>query len=112
VFTFAYFDQDELEQEIERLKEKVERQKKTSKGSIETPHHRDRALSLTSATSEVEQSVCEICERPGHDIFTCDLLKEDTRTASTTQSAADIFCEDCEGHGHTAENCPYSLDVF
>ncbi|KAJ7594052.1 hypothetical protein C8J56DRAFT_925889 [Mycena floridula] len=109
------YREDELEQEIERLKDKVSRHKKSSKSSIEAPgssHGRDRALSNTSETSE---AVCEICERPGHDIFTCDLLQDDASTSSRTTSqraSTDLFCEECEGHGHAAADCPHSLDVF
>lgn len=29
-----------------------------------------------------EGPLCEICERPGHDIFSCDLLREDYGTGS------------------------------
>lgn len=60
--------------------------------------------------------VCEICERPGHDIFTCDLLKDEGPVSSTRLSFAsavdEVICEDCEERGHTAANCPNSLDVF
>ena len=62
------------------------------------------------------EEVCEICERPGHDIFTCDLLKEGAAPPSTTSShfhdMEELICEDCEERGHTAANCPHSLDVF
>ncbi|KAG2351781.1 hypothetical protein BDR07DRAFT_1210480, partial [Suillus spraguei] len=65
------------------------------------------------------EDVCEICERPGHDIFTCDLLRDDM-PPSRDQNAvkkmngdsSDLFCVDCEGYGHLAADCPHSLDVF
>ena len=63
---------------------------------------------LKKATTEV----CEICERPGHDIFNCSLLKEDVRVPSGIQSGKEPFCEDCESPGHTTTDCPHSLDVF
>jgi hypothetical protein len=65
-------------------------------------------------------TICEICEMPGHDIFTCSLL-EDPKGSSNGLSVAHqplngdsniMFCEDCDSHGHTASDCPHSLDVF
>lgn len=61
--------------------------------------------------------MCEICERPGHDIFTCDLLKDDGSSARPKPAGAgartsELYCEDCEGTGHVAADCPHSLDVF
>lgn len=103
--------QDELEQEIERLKDKLSRQKKSSKNSMES------VASTLSATSAHDQNVdvCEICERPGHDIFNCDLLKgEEVKSAASSEHkvSLDLFCEECESHGHLAADCPDSLDVF
>ncbi|KAK1235248.1 hypothetical protein PQX77_001529 [Marasmius sp. AFHP31] len=138
------YREDELDQEIERLKEKnakLERKiSKTSTGpetvvaqaeehvrsaslASSTPSH----ISTPSVSSVTSIDVCEICEKPGHDIFTCDLLKEDGPLSATSMTSAahkaingdreeeeelDVWCEDCEGHGHTAENCPNSEDVF
>lgn len=65
--------------------------------------------------SASHEDVCEICERPGHDIFTCDLLKEDAPAPlarAKPSSGSELYCVDCEGHGHVASDCPYSLDVF
>ncbi|KAG6868926.1 hypothetical protein C0993_007700 [Termitomyces sp. T159_Od127] len=84
------YREDELEQEVERLRQQVARQdKKLTKGSVEVAK---------------EEGVCEICERPGHDIFGCDVLNKGAE--------AELFCEDCESHGHRASDCPHSLDVF
>ncbi|KAJ6557190.1 hypothetical protein B0H10DRAFT_2121012 [Mycena sp. CBHHK59/15] len=103
------YREDELEQELERTKEKLLRQRKSSKGSSEVESSRRRAGSVASATSSSGELVCEICEQPGHDIFSCALLKEGgTSPTSTTE----VFCEDCESHGHVAADCPHSLDVF
>lgn len=99
-----------MEQEIERLKDKLARQKKSSKGSIETIE-RNRTSSDVTSHSDSGQPVCEICERPGHDIFSCDLLKEES-PSGVSQSPSDLFCEECEEHGHLAAECPHSLDVF
>ncbi|KAI0691775.1 hypothetical protein BC835DRAFT_1417033 [Cytidiella melzeri] len=146
------YREDELESEIERLKERLARsQKKSSKTGLPE----DSRLSVSSTTTPASQTsspssyafpsqpfppqpfptranrfsepksavsgeeVCEICERPGHDIFTCDLLKDDRplSTASlaglkSTNDSNDLFCDDCEERGHIAANCPHSLDVF
>lgn len=76
---------------------------------------------MSGTTSHSGEDVCEICERPGHDIFSCDLLKDDQPLSGGSVSdrdflkksaTDDLFCEDCEEHGHTAANCPHSLDVF
>ncbi|KAF8894885.1 hypothetical protein CPB84DRAFT_1837197 [Gymnopilus junonius] len=94
--------QDELEQEIERLKDKLSRQKKTSKPGNENVDSRHRT------DLEKSEEVCEICERPGHDIFNCSLLKDDTVRAGKDL----VVCEDCESPGHVAADCPHSSDVF
>lgn len=124
--TFADTDvdqQDELETEIERLKDKLSRaQKKVSKGSTEASRPStsiSQSSSRTgifseSVTSTANEEVCELCDRPGHDAFNCDMLKEGaySRSSSRSNGTIDLYCEDCEGHGHTAANCPHSLDVF
>ena len=74
-----------------------------------------------SVSRSGDEDVCEICERPGHDIFSCDLLKDERPPSQDGHSSNnflkkrpmdDLFCEDCEEHGHTAANCPHSMDVF
>jgi len=111
------FSQDELEQEVERLKNKLNsREKKTPKPSNAEPvdgRNRLSAASLNTVSSThsvVDEEVCEICERPGHDIFSCSMLKDEPRTRATSVSG--LFCEECENPGHTAADCPHSLDVF
>ncbi|KAH7927113.1 hypothetical protein BV22DRAFT_1061490 [Leucogyrophana mollusca] len=117
------YREDELEQEVERLKEKLSRHKKSSKNSLEpTDIIRQRNSASTGSTVSLDdypqrsrEDVCEICERPGHDIFTCDLLKDDapaSRGAKQTTDPSALFCEDCESHGHVASDCPHSMDVF
>ncbi|KAH9937733.1 hypothetical protein B0H21DRAFT_758089 [Amylocystis lapponica] len=107
---------DELERELERLKEKATRsQKKSSKTDLpEDPARRPGSKRSTEPAPQEE--VCEICERPGHDIFTCDLLKEETTVPlsalSVSSDGSDLYCEDCEEPGHAAANCPHSQDVF
>jgi len=107
--------QDELEQELERLKEKMSRHKKSSKnGHDGVDKHRLSTASTSTVASETslvgrkEDEVCEICERPGHDIFNCSLLKEDVGM----RGPKEVFCTDCESPGHTAAECPHSADVF
>ncbi|KAH0827787.1 hypothetical protein J3R83DRAFT_3405 [Lanmaoa asiatica] len=114
---------DELEQEVERLQEKLSRSKKSSKNGMEPADLGQRRASSASTVmssdddlrSASREDVCEICERPGHDIFTCDLLKEDA-PASLARiklgSNLELYCVDCEGYGHVASDCPHSLDVF
>jgi chromosome segregation ATPase len=116
------YREDELEQELERLKEKLSRNnKKLSKNGLEPTDlpPRKRSSTPNSFDRSSSEDVCEICERPGHDIFTCDLLRDDTTLArdqnaikKTNGDPSDLFCVDCEGHGHVAADCPHSLDVF
>ncbi|KAF7361997.1 CAP-Gly domain-containing linker protein 2 [Mycena venus] len=105
------YREDELEQELERTKEKLARQRKISKGSSEVVDTRRRAGSVAGSDVSDADGVCEICEKPGHDIFTCSLLSAGTPTDDRT-SDSELFCEDCESHGHVAADCPHSLDVF
>ena len=107
--------QDELETEMARLKDKLARsQKKSSKGAS-SDDARSIFPSMSSRGSifsdrELADEVCDLCERPGHDAFNCDMLKEGR--LATAGGKIDLYCEDCEGHGHTADNCPHSMDVF
>ncbi|KAJ7703320.1 hypothetical protein B0H17DRAFT_1042700 [Mycena rosella] len=104
------YREDELEQELERTKDKLARQRKSSKGNSEVVETRRRTGSVTSDISDNE-GVCEICEKPGHDIFSCSLLGAGTSDGGTSPGS-ELFCEDCESHGHVAADCPHSLDVF
>ena len=102
---------------MERLKDKLARYKKSSKNTTETPEGRSRLSSSSTSTINLPikaggDDVCEICERPGHDIFNCSLLKEDVRMPMKTRSSKELFCQDCESPGHTTADCPHSLDVF
>ncbi|KAI1795501.1 hypothetical protein LXA43DRAFT_723290 [Ganoderma leucocontextum] len=118
------YREDELEREIERLKDKLSRsQKKSSKTDLPLPEDSTGrppsvASTMSSTVGQSDEVVCEICERPGHDIFTCDLLKEDAAPpsagliSSSLRADSELICEDCEERGHTAANCPHSLDVF
>ncbi|RDB16858.1 Dynactin subunit 1 [Hypsizygus marmoreus] len=97
------YREDELEQELERMRERLARQKKSSKSSTDTIDSRHKVRTGV---------VCEICERPGHDIFNCDVLNKEAPAVLHGRTSVDLFCEDCEGHGHVAADCPHSLDVF
>lgn len=112
---------EDLERENEKLKSQLARlQKKTSRttpvADFDALHDEPvNGQTLISKPTRNGEEVCEICERPGHDIFTCDLLKDGgpvQNGAIGGESQGDIFCEDCEERGHTAANCPHSLDVF
>lgn len=98
------------------MKEKLARiDKKSSKRG-------NQAVGLLSAgsfdsLSDANQSalagdVCEICEQPGHDIFTCDLLRGGAAPAAKDPPPSELYCEDCENYGHVAVDCPHSMDVF
>ncbi|KAL5485485.1 hypothetical protein ACEPAI_8127 [Sanghuangporus weigelae] len=136
---------DELEREIERLRQKSSR--RPSKSSTETlgnaePRYHHSATSSTgtislhvngssvkssadkdggSAEAENDSEVCEICEAPGHDIFSCPLLKDGSAESAVPPKGqrggsapveTELYCEDCDGRGHVAADCPYSSDVF
>ncbi|KAJ7045398.1 hypothetical protein C8F04DRAFT_1388040 [Mycena alexandri] len=104
------YREDELEEELERTKDKLARQRKSSKGSSEVSDTRRRPGSIASSEISDTEGVCEICEKPGHDIFSCSLLA--AGAPDDAPSSAELFCEDCESHGHVAADCPHSLDVF
>ncbi|KAF7321415.1 hypothetical protein MKEN_00662000 [Mycena kentingensis (nom. inval.)] len=111
------YREDELEQELERTKQKLAKQRKSSKGSTEPqPSTRKRSASVASETSDNGEPVCEICEQRGHEIFSCPLLSADSPKDARGPSAAgdpqELFCTDCEAHGHLADACPHSMDVF
>ncbi|KAK0499220.1 hypothetical protein EDD18DRAFT_1350645 [Armillaria luteobubalina] len=117
------YREDEFEQEIEHLKAKLAKKSSSSSKLSDTSSIR-RVPSTSSLASQGASVVCEICERPGHDIFSCDLLKGDAPSPAPINgtgsalngngNAADksLFCEDCESYGHLPVDCPHSMDVF
>ncbi|KAK0184447.1 hypothetical protein F5146DRAFT_1006451 [Armillaria mellea] len=113
------YREDELEQEIEHLKAKLAKKSSSSSKLSDTSSIR-RVPSSSSLASHDASAVCEICERPGHDIFSCDLLKGDAPVpingtrSPLNGNATDksLFCEDCESYGHLPVDCPHSMDVF
>ncbi|KAI0309079.1 hypothetical protein OF83DRAFT_1288737 [Amylostereum chailletii] len=110
------YREDELEQEVERLKEKISRtQRKLSKGALDVNRTADTVVSQTDdGRLGVRADICEICEQPGHDIFTCDVLKGDSMpsSAASSSTSSELYCGDCETYGHLAVDCPHSMDVF
>ncbi|KAJ4490940.1 hypothetical protein J3R30DRAFT_3278235 [Lentinula aciculospora] len=140
------YREDELEQEIQRLNEKLRKanskphvsepmsSKHTTSSSIGSASIKSNGVGeiSSSESAQDEEPVCEICEKPGHDIFSCDLLREDYGHRDSidfssedatphivarcgdgaAEEEPDIWCEECEGHGHRAEECPYAGDVF
>lgn len=112
----------EFEQEIDRLKAKVDRYKKSSKSStgssVVAEHSRlsiaSNASTSAGATSVAEDAeICELCEQPGHDIINCSAFAG-TPSSETPNDMGilDMICEDCEQRGHVASDCPHKEDVF
>lgn len=112
------YREDDLEREVERLKDKVQRlqskssSKSTSGGdalgkSTSNRGNHTRSSTVTQQTVTKEEpvhtsAVCEICEQAGHDIFSCPLLKDDE--SSTVKSpSADMYCVDCDSRTHNSE---------
>jgi CAP-Gly domain-containing linker protein 1 len=151
------YREDELERELETLRRRSSKTaRKTSKSSLEldpvpedrpassfangtgsatstaTAMPKDGAHSRSNSLITSESDVCEICERPGHDIFSCDLLKESSSPTlmmsrivpedatavlspvkpEPSRITERLYCEDCDSEGHTSNECPYALDVF
>jgi CAP-Gly domain-containing linker protein 1 len=147
------YREDELERELDSLRQAQRRAAKTvrkvSKGSSELdavpedrpatsppPPTKDAGHARTTSLLGGDSDVCEICERPGHDIFSCDLLRESSSptlmmsriTSADSPAPAQgakaapppppapakeaKYCVDCDSDGHVAEECPYALDVF
>ncbi|KAI0266879.1 hypothetical protein BC834DRAFT_873993 [Gloeopeniophorella convolvens] len=111
------YREDELEQEIEQLKERLVRsEKKSSKRANQAPTASTaesmESMSEVSFQGAPTGDVCEICEQPGHDIFTCDLLRGGDASGGKDAPPSELFCEDCENYGHVAADCPHSMDVF
>jgi CAP-Gly domain-containing linker protein 1 len=126
--------QDELEREIERLKEKIGRYRASSKQAEEPTLTLSRRPPSSSGTPPTEQlyansddPVCEICGERGHDIVSCDVVfntgissvSRSAGTLSPADSSAtkanedDLWCNECEVLGdHITEDCPHSMDVF
>lgn len=109
---------------MERYKDKVERasQRKHSKTNgdpvVDNAGGTSKVVPSTSSSHhdpkpKIDQAsegdVCEICEQPGHDIFTCHLLKGDEPSSNTRSSytlsvtdseSSDLWCDDCETSGY------------
>jgi hypothetical protein len=108
------FFQDDLEREIERLRGKLSRaeSKKSSKmdgAEKEKQQEREKRpplppiMTTAPLESEVSATICEICEQPGHDLFSCPILKDDDSSAAKPNaSSPKEYCEDCESYGHTS----------
>ncbi|ETW80713.1 hypothetical protein HETIRDRAFT_434703, partial [Heterobasidion irregulare TC 32-1] len=85
------YREDELEQEVDRLKDKLSRShKKSSTRLSDILSHTTDSETVVSDDTPVGphgSDVCEICEQPGHDIFTCDVLKGNAPAPSRPQSS-------------------------
>lgn len=106
--------QDELEREVDRLRDRLLRTQKKSSNSKASNDYSLSPNSENKSTIADSGLVCEICEQRGHDIFTCNLLSDNVvpEASSVQLDASQQFCVDCEERGHVAANCPHSLDVF
>jgi hypothetical protein len=98
-----------LEQELDHLKDKLARSEKKVKNSTGGSDTRSRFSEPLHNSSDSD--VCELCDKPGHDMFNCDALPP-LRSNTSANDLADMFCEDCDTHGHTTADCPHSMDVF
>jgi CAP-Gly domain-containing linker protein 1 len=92
------------------MKEKLAHQRQISKNATDISGTHPFTSSSANTTSLLQ--VCEICERPGHDIFSCNLLKAEATSTHISGPSSDIYCEDCESHDHAATDCPHSMEVF
>jgi len=112
------YREDDLEREIERLKEKVSRRAAKASNESREPTHSNSNSQRTSVVHEIaaDELVCEVCGEKGHDLLSCHLVFDSQpKKASTVSPAAkseELWCQDCESRGHTTDNCPYSQDVF
>ena len=102
--------QDELEQELERVKEKLTCNEKKPKTSTGTSDMQPRLSGAHHSSSDSD--VCELCDKPGHDMFNCDTLPPLQSNVTPLDDPSDLYCEDCDTHGHTTADCPHSMDVF
>jgi CAP-Gly domain-containing linker protein 1 len=107
------YREDDLEREVEKLKDKVQRlqskssksggERDTLKSSTRGSHTRSSTVTQQTVTQEDTSGlVCEICEQHGHDIFSCPLLKDD-ENAGAQNTDGDLYCIDCESPGHTCK---------
>ncbi|CCA68518.1 related to 40S ribosomal protein S18-Coprinopsis cinerea [Serendipita indica DSM 11827] len=115
------YREDDLEREIERLKDKLQRaQSKSSKSSggdylssksmSRSSHTRSSTVTQQTVSKQEEEPAnlkCDVCEQSGHDIFNCPILKDDS-----TPAADEPYCVDCDSHGHSTVDCPHAHDVF
>ena len=116
------YREDDLEREVEKLKDKVQRlQSKSSskssggdalaKSSSRGNHTRSSTVTQQTVVKEEPSTlVCEICEQSGHDIFSCPLLKDDEN--ATSAPAADPYCVDCDTKGHSSESSSLAVCCF
>ncbi|EKM80888.1 hypothetical protein AGABI1DRAFT_126945 [Agaricus bisporus var. burnettii JB137-S8] len=89
-----YREVDELEQEVERLKEKVTKTKSSSKGS-------------GGNGGSHRQPSSTFVEGPD-----ADKENEEVPNSLINSRSPGQFCSDCEKWGHSSATCPHSQDVF
>ncbi|KAF8324452.1 uncharacterized protein EI90DRAFT_2977087 [Cantharellus anzutake] len=117
------YREDDLEREIERLKEKLSRRtaKASSESVLSKPRETVGASNPNGSTQKTlhenvnDDLTCEVCGERGHDLLTCHLVFDSPRKSaapSSTPQPDESWCQDCESKGHNTETCPYSQDVF
>lgn len=112
------YREDDLEREVERLKDKVQRlqSKSSSKSSggdtlgkstsSRGNHTRSSTVTQQTVTKEepaAESTVCEICEQAGHDLFSCPILKDDEGAVGSKAVPTDMYCVDCDSRTHDSK---------
>ncbi|KAF7965387.1 hypothetical protein HWV62_44085, partial [Athelia sp. TMB] len=106
------YREDELEQELEKAKEKLARaERKVGKSPGPRPRLSASSGQTSSSASDIDSEVCELCDQPGHDMFNCDGLPP-LAPKSLREDPSSLYCDDCDTHGHTTANCPHAMEVF
>ncbi|KAF7973871.1 hypothetical protein HWV62_14088 [Athelia sp. TMB] len=106
------YREDELEQELEKAKEKLARaERKVGKSPGPRPRLSASSGQTSSSASDIDSEVCELCDQPGHDMFNCDGLPP-LAPKSLHEDPSSLYCDDCDTHGHTTANCPHAMEVF
>ena len=110
--------QDDLEREIERLRGKLSRagsrkSSKTDGAEKEKEKEKEKKAPPPPITttappeSEASNTICEICEQPGHDLFACPILKDDDDSATKKNGLnSKEYCEDCDSYDHISKRRP------
>lgn len=122
------FREDELEKELERLRNgqlSPSLRRKSSSGGAHRPHSMTPPTNSPPPPPTIEEPVvneslwCEICEEKGHDILGCKAVFGDKPSANTKRASVNTlngsgkvgmgqrrsvgYCENCDRWDHTTE---------